>query len=413
MALAMLPTIGMTISICLAQQLCGFNRHVWDIPVPQLPLSRKIVFAIELQYVWATGLIKISILLFYNRLAAGILGQKFIWFVRILIAFVTGYIITFTFTLFFTTRPFNAFWNQVNPVWEANHSYSAVSESSIILAASAFSIVQDFLVAGTPTLLFYRLQIPFKQKCALGAIFIIGFFLCIAGVLRIVYIRRIFFDTYDVTWQTQDVWAWTAVETLIGTIVASAPALKVLFRRYFYVFAYTYGSNSPSRRYSLHRSRDRDDSVASNRQFDATVANDETTKQITLPNRFSLPSTRKSQQYHVSGPALAPLTPTTAITAAQASGIPRGKRHSTPWTELVLDEDEPTPPGYVRVNVGPNGETVLPSGDEKDKQISTPQATHQKTVYGHSPSSSTKWLNEDMEMGTIPVERRDSPGLAF
>ena len=69
--------------------------------------------------------------------------------------------------------------------------------------------------------------------------FAIGFFLCVAGVVRLVYVWRIFNDTYDATWVAWDAWLWTNIEVVLGVIVASAPALKVFFKN---ILDGTYGS---------------------------------------------------------------------------------------------------------------------------------------------------------------------------
>lgn len=105
-------------------------------------------------------------------------------------------------------------------------------DSWALLSACIVSVIQDFVVAALPTIMFLRMDIPFRQKVALAGVFAVGFFLCVTGILRIVYIYRIFFITYDVTWQAHNAWQWTAVEGLLGTIVASAPALKIFFQRH-------------------------------------------------------------------------------------------------------------------------------------------------------------------------------------
>jgi hypothetical protein len=55
--------------------------------------------------------------------------------------------------------------------------------------------------------------------------------LCICGVLRIYYSVRVYFWTYDMTWESYWAWVWLIVETHIGVICASAPALKLLFKK--------------------------------------------------------------------------------------------------------------------------------------------------------------------------------------
>lgn len=55
--------------------------------------------------------------------------------------------------------------------------------------------------------------------------------LCVTGILRIYYIRLLFYTTYDITWAAQPCWLWTAVEAELAIVCASAPALKPYFGR--------------------------------------------------------------------------------------------------------------------------------------------------------------------------------------
>lgn len=51
--------------------------------------------------------------------------------------------------------------------------------------------------------------------------------------MRTYYAIYIYNYTYDITWYAFYGWIWTALEADLGVICASAPALKVFFRRYF------------------------------------------------------------------------------------------------------------------------------------------------------------------------------------
>jgi hypothetical protein len=140
---------------------------------------RQITMAIESCYVFSTSLTKISILLFYRRMAAGSITPLFHWAVRIAMASVVAYCITFELTLFLGCRPIDSFWNQVDPIWITTHvegvDYHCFSEPANALAASGISIVQDFLACGLPIILFWKLKLPFRQKAALAAVFGVGF----------------------------------------------------------------------------------------------------------------------------------------------------------------------------------------------------------------------------------------------
>src|SRR5258708_7327115 len=135
------------------------------------------VMAIEALYVLSTGLVKISILLFYRRLVAGSVSKLFKWAVRACIFSVIAYIITFETTLILGCRPIYAFWNEVNPIWRGLNKgkYFCLDEVSTLYGANITIILQDFLTFLMPLLLFQKLQLPFRQKVLLGAIFGVGF----------------------------------------------------------------------------------------------------------------------------------------------------------------------------------------------------------------------------------------------
>lgn len=54
--------------------------------------------------------------------------------------------------------------------------------------------------------------------------------LCICGVLRLVTIVHIYYFTYDLTWESLDIWIWTGIESHTAILCASIPALHHLAR---------------------------------------------------------------------------------------------------------------------------------------------------------------------------------------
>lgn len=158
-----------------SRKVCIREIHVYHIS----NTTCKVAIAIELCYVVATGLTKISILLFYRRIADGSISTWFRIAVLSSIAFVAAYIVAFVLVPFLGCRPFNSYWNSVDLNWAATHvegvDYVCYNEGADDLAASIISIIQDFLACGMPSLLFWKLQLPRRQKIALSAIFGVGF----------------------------------------------------------------------------------------------------------------------------------------------------------------------------------------------------------------------------------------------
>ncbi|KAK8234839.1 hypothetical protein IWZ00DRAFT_121561 [Phyllosticta capitalensis] len=228
--IAAVPTFGLGVAIILGHIYYGFDRHAWELDLEEGYQTRKITFAIALLYVVGTGLTKVSILSFYRRLGSEI-SPRYVIVVQAAIVFVVAYMITFTVAFCVGCRPINAFWRQLDPRWRATNEYKCFDEAADVLAASAVSLVQDLLACGLPLLIMWQLSIPRRQKIALSGVFSLGSFLCVVGAIRIYYIYRVYFVTYDTTWAAGHVWIWTSVEACLGIACASAPALRLFFRR--------------------------------------------------------------------------------------------------------------------------------------------------------------------------------------
>ncbi|OCL02864.1 hypothetical protein AOQ84DRAFT_368850 [Glonium stellatum] len=163
------------------------SLHVWDNPITNFVPQRKLLMVNEFLYVLASGLIKISILVFYRRMAFRTITQAFV----ILNTTCLVLVILFTF-IFFFCRPLSAFCDQLN--------YA---------------------------------KIPWRQKTALGTTFAAGYIVSIICAVKTYFIYHTFFVTYDVTWVTWYTWLLTLLEVLAGIICASVPALKAFFTTYF------------------------------------------------------------------------------------------------------------------------------------------------------------------------------------
>lgn len=73
-----------------------------------------------------------------------------------------------------------------------------------------------------------------RQKIALFGIFAIGYGVAALGAMRAYYSWKIYYDTYDVTWYTWDLFLVTMLELHVGCFCANAPTLKVFFNHFFH-----------------------------------------------------------------------------------------------------------------------------------------------------------------------------------
>ena len=176
-------------------------------------VQRKLVLTIETVFCVASGLIKISILLFYRRLSSRVVSRTFQWATWISIYFIAAYSIAFTLVPIFICTPVSAFWDQNNIAKIAEgYTYKCLNEGADVLAAGVISSIQDLLTALLPTFLYWNLKIPLRQKVALFGIFATGYCVVAIGVLRAYASWRIFFSTYDVTWVAGENFLWTMLE---------------------------------------------------------------------------------------------------------------------------------------------------------------------------------------------------------
>lgn len=105
-------------------------------------------------------------------------------------------------------------------------------EGHAMLAAGIISTVQDAITALLPNFIYWKSQIPFRQKAALMGIFATAYGVAAFGALRTYATYVLFYETYDVSWQLWKIWNWTLLEFHIGLFCANVPALKVFVKRY-------------------------------------------------------------------------------------------------------------------------------------------------------------------------------------
>ncbi|KIW00259.1 uncharacterized protein PV09_08149 [Verruconis gallopava] len=247
----LIPLTGLAVCLILAFARYGWDRHIWDIPPQKMVAARKVALSIEITYLISTCTTKISILLFYRRLG-GSVSRRFRYCIYFAIGFVIVNGLVFFVDSFVQCRPLSAFWNQGNIYWVAANQgdWHCGDEAATVVCASVISMLQDFIACLLPMALFRKLKIARKKKIALGCIFGVGFFLCICGMLRMITTVKVYYQTYDLTWESLQVWIWTGIESHMAIVCASLPALNHFFRNVLKDETLTSGIRSWSNKYS-------------------------------------------------------------------------------------------------------------------------------------------------------------------
>ncbi|KAB8213518.1 hypothetical protein BDV33DRAFT_196877 [Aspergillus novoparasiticus] len=186
---------------CSATEVYGFRYYIWSLSTPEFMLQRKLIMAIEVCYVWATGFIKASVLLFYRRIDLYIIHR--IHVVIVWVGLASKLDCVGLLVIFLSCRPLSAFWYQVDPAWvKAGHMCGHFNEPSHLLAFSAIGTFPNLVATTLPVLLCWNLQLLFPRRVALNSIFVVGYIVCLVPGICIYALYRVFFVSYDVPWET-------------------------------------------------------------------------------------------------------------------------------------------------------------------------------------------------------------------
>ncbi|KAL6249830.1 hypothetical protein RBB50_003686 [Rhinocladiella similis] len=203
----------------------GLGDHVWDLPqdadlVEKIKKTVQTLWICQVMYVTALMLVKISIVVSYIRvfptptfrrimyaLSAAILS---VWLCSILVTI-------------FQCKP-------VEGAWDFTLPRNCLPIDRFYYFSTAFSIFTDFLLCILPLPVFWRLNLPRRQKYVVSLLFAIGLFATVASALRISVLEGV--ESLDVTQGSVPTMKWSVVEVGTGIICACIPCFKPLFKNW-------------------------------------------------------------------------------------------------------------------------------------------------------------------------------------
>ncbi|KAJ5963583.1 uncharacterized protein N7479_003459 [Penicillium vulpinum] len=234
MALTMLLSVC-GFAIIVPEVKYGAGRHmvyVQETAVKAMHLN----YATQGIYMWAIGLVKISIGLFLLRFASVKRFRIFIWVVMVLMALYTA--ICFL-TLIFECQDIRANWDpSVKSKCFSPHQLLTLSYTN-----TALNILTDLIFAVLPVFMLRHLQVNRRVKASLICILGLGIFACAAAFVKLSILPN-YGRTGDFLWDYTNITIWVVTECNTGIIAGSLPTLKPLFKRVLG----TYGSNTKTTR---------------------------------------------------------------------------------------------------------------------------------------------------------------------
>ncbi|GLA38632.1 hypothetical protein AnigIFM63309_005935 [Aspergillus niger] len=231
-ALALIPAIGLNISFPLGAYNYGENHHVWDNTLPQLLQSRKLAIAQELFYILSSCFTKISVLLFYRRMGhRTTISPRFLNIIYLSIASVAAYTLAFFIVIWVACRPFSAYWMEVDPEYTATHKYKCYNEPVHLITATFISLLQDIVATTLPAVLCWGLQMRLRQKVLLnGVVFGLGYLAAVVAGVRVWFLYRMFYVSYDTSWEVWYCWVLAMLEVDVAVGCSCLPGVNVFVR---------------------------------------------------------------------------------------------------------------------------------------------------------------------------------------
>ena len=226
--LAAIPTALVSYSTSI-----GFGNHLWDLEHGRLSQILKLCESFSralltemlitadlisfVVYTFVIGLIKVPVILFYLEIFR---VRSFRISAYLLLAYIIVSTITLVFLTIFSCTPVQAFWNR-------DIGGKCLDIQSIAYATSASAIVQDIILLILPLVFIRNLQMKRSRKIAVGLMFAVGTFGCIATIIRLHALLN-FKVTLDPTWDYVIVTIWTELELAATAVCISLPSIRVL-----------------------------------------------------------------------------------------------------------------------------------------------------------------------------------------
>ncbi|PLB47462.1 integral membrane family protein [Aspergillus steynii IBT 23096] len=238
-------------AIIIPEVRYGAGRHTAYV-LDTATMATHLNFATQAIYMWAIGLVKISIGLFLLRFAPRRGYKVFIWVVIVLMFLYTA--ICF-FTLIFQCKDIRSIWDQS----VKSECFKPPQLLALSYTNTALNILTDLVFAILPVFMLRHLQVNRRVKASLMCILGLGIFACAAACVKVSVLPN-YGRTGDFLWDYSDLTIWVVVESNMGIMAGSLPTLKPLFKQVLGSYAsrsktrpYTYGSK-PYRLHSLSQS---------------------------------------------------------------------------------------------------------------------------------------------------------------
>ncbi|KAK4442526.1 hypothetical protein QBC34DRAFT_454555 [Podospora aff. communis PSN243] len=214
-------SIAFTVNVCV-QTKYGLGKHVADLPpTTNFSAALELFYYGEATYYITVSLTKMSILFLYLKLIPQRSYRVANW---TMMAFVALTAATCVVAGIFQCSP-------IRRAWRPDVPGTCFNQVALYLSNAGLNILQDIIIYLLPVKTLWSVQLPRKQRIALVAVFVVGAFVCLTGILRLESLTMASVSK-DPTWDNYGAAIWSSIESNVGIVCASLVHLKPLIARY-------------------------------------------------------------------------------------------------------------------------------------------------------------------------------------
>lgn len=248
---ALVFAYGFLTCTALVATVGGAGYPINQYSLPQLEKYLQIALANNVIYNASISLSKASVLLLYCRIFT--VDRSLLFSTRVVGGFLVGYFLSAACGLIFAYSPVEAQWK----VWLP---HTSINDKMFWLSMAIINILLDVIILCLPQARVWKLHLSTTRKVLLSLVFMLGAFVCVVSIVRIVSLLTV--DIANLTYTLTVPGIWTLVELNMSIICSCLPVLPSLIR-YWRNGAKSNGSKAPTgtTRPSLLRSSRKDKST--------------------------------------------------------------------------------------------------------------------------------------------------------
>jgi hypothetical protein len=242
-------------------EVMQMDKHIWDTPKSKASNGGLIAWILEVLFLAAMTLTKVSVLLFFRRLVDRSFNKWITYAIWLAVAFTIAYFFAFTLFLVLACTPVEASWKSLNLMWK--RPYHCVDRELVDTLVGALSVFSDLYAMLIPIYIVSKLKMQLSRKIVLYGVFCCGLVVIGAGIARTYYLSRLTTDPRrDLTCKSCDAllflsrrkliimqgvglngMIWGQLELELALICASAPAMRGFLSAVAERVTTAYGSN--------------------------------------------------------------------------------------------------------------------------------------------------------------------------